>query len=849
MKPTILIDIQGLQSRDSSHRGVGRYTKEVVKRIINMSSEQYDYHLLFNSRMKNDREYVGSIFGDPVAQSKLHAMCWLLPSDFSSNRRNYIAAKIFREALIAIINPSIVFSTNLQEGFTDGLAITGITNAESRKYVTVLHDLVPLYFYKEYLGNRAQRDWYFEKLTDAWKSDRLVTVSKESFEDIASVLGSSANGRISWVHNGCDESFASIGMQNARVDGLTRFIYYGGNDAHKNIAVILEAIEHLSGSVKKKAEFVFVGKDFGGERPLSVKKNISVGSQVKWIGYLGDDELATLLRDSDCLLFPAIKEGFGLPMVEAMASGLAVLASSTSTGRELLNNDSLLFDPYDPKELAQRIACMVEYPAVLNEAKLQCRKQFSLNRFSWDGVAAHLIAVFDSLCREPEKAPRNRSVSRSDIFTEFVAQCKTNGIAFSFEECRAIVDSFTLSTKGGSEACNKRIFIDLSVIHGHDEKTGIQRVSRAIYHNLRLVYDGEVIPVFSDDFGHSFFIFESICDKRHASIAGAAVSFSPGDILIFVDLHPRLAINLYESSAAKYIRNIGARIYHVVYDLLPVLQPDKFWPELVSEFKAWLNVIHNSNGVLCISRAVADELSEYYRVFETKESRVLPIHWFRLGYDINSSAPTRGLPADMGVVLARLRMCPSFLMVGTIEPRKAHAQTVAGFDELWAKGAEVNLVIVGREGWKSEVLLDRLRNHPERGRHLFWLGNISDEYLEKIYSAATCLIAASYGEGFGLPLIEAAHHGLPLLVRDIPVFREVTAGHACFFADRMEPETISAAVEAWLEKYRRGEHQRSDGIPCHTWEDSARQVLNAVVGITVPYKRTDGSGDRLHRAS
>ena len=834
MKKKILIDIQGLQSIDSSHRGVGRYTKEVVKRIIDMPSEKYDYHLLFNSRMKNDRKYIESIFGNAIAQNNLHAMCWLLPSDFINNRKNYIAATIFREAIIDLINPSIVFSTNMQEGFVDGLAITGIINADSRKYVTVLHDLVPLYFYKEYLGNRAQRDWYFEKITASFKSDRLITVSKEAFEDISSIFGCKTDGRLSWVYNGCNESFSLIGGENRKIDKLTRFIYYGGIDKHKNIEIIFDAINLLSSSVKRKAEFLFVGKDFEQGRSLYFNEKISVGSQIKFVGYLGDDDLGTLLKNSDCLLFPAIKEGFGLPMVEAMASGLAVLASNTTTGRELLINDGLLFNPYDPKDLAQKIARMVESPSALHDAKLYCRNQFSLSGFSWDTVSTHLTSVFESLCSEPEKIVKH--VCRSDIFTTFVARCKEKGVTFTFDECKAIVDSFTLSTQGGSENFNQRLFIDLSVIHGHDHKTGIQRVSRALYYNLKLVYGGEVIPVYSDDLGKSFFIFDSLYDNGHAPITGAAVSFNPGDILILVDLHPGLTINLYNSSAAKYIKNIGARIYHVVYDLLPVIQPDKFWPELVSEFEAWLSSIHNSDGVLCISNAVADELYEYYCITKPKENGSLPIHWFHLGSDINNSAPTRGLPADTDKVLARLRTCPSFLMVGTIEPRKAHSQTLAGFDKLWAKGAEVNLVIVGKEGWKSEVLLDRLRSHPERGKHLFWLEQISDEYLEKIYTNSTCLIAASYGEGFGLPLIEAARHGLPLLVRDIPVFREVTAGHAHFFADRLEPLTISAAVEAWLEQYRQGKHQRSDAIPHYTWKDSARQVLDAILGTTAPYK-------------
>ena len=79
------------------------------------------------------------------------------------------------------------------------------------------------------------------------------------------------------------------------------------------------------------------------------------------------------------------------------------------------------------------------------------------------------------------------------------------------------------------------------------------------------------------------------------------------------------------------------------------------------------------------------------------------------------------------------------------------------------------------------TIVEKLRHHPELGKRLFWLEGISDEYLEKVYATCVCLIAASEDEGFGLPLIEAARHRIPILARDIPVFREVAGDHASYF--------------------------------------------------------------------
>jgi glycosyltransferase involved in cell wall biosynthesis len=63
--------------------------------------------------------------------------------------------------------------------------------------------------------------------------------------------------------------------------------------------------------------------------------------------------------------------------------------------------------------------------------------------------------------------------------------------------------------------------------------------------------------------------------------------------------------------------------------------------------------------------------------------------------------------------------------------------------------------------------------HEQAGKKLFWLKNISDQTLQKLYEMASGILVASHGEGFGLPIVEAMHYGKSLLVRDIPVFREV----------------------------------------------------------------------------
>lgn len=111
-----------------------------------------------------------------------------------------------------------------------------------------------------------------------------------------------------------------------------------------------------------------------------------------------------------------------------------------------------------------------------------------------------------------------------------------------------------------------------------------------------------------------------------------------------------------------------------------------------------------------------------------------------------------------------------------------------------------------------ELVVRELQYHPELGRHLFWMDRISDEYLEKLYSKASCLIAASEGEGFGLPLIEAARHKIPLLIRDVPIFREIAGNHATYFSGVI-PDELVKAVAKWLKQYKNGNVPQSTQMP------------------------------------
>ena len=378
----------------------------------------------------------------------------------------------------------------------------------------------------------------------------------------------------------------------------------------------------------------------------------------------------------------------------------------------------------------------------------------------------------------------------------------------------------------------KQLFLDVSILVQHDAKSGIQRVVRSLLHELLHCPPAgwAVEPTFAtgDKQGYPYArrFTSRFLDVPDDWAEDDPIDAWQGDVFLGLDLQH--AVLPLQKDYLSGLHRRGVKVHFIVYDLLPVLMPQVFSDGMYEMHQRWLETVSHFDGVVCISRAVASEFTEWQRQHDLKRIRPFKVNWFHLGADVENSVPTRGLPENAGCVLKELSHRSTFLTVGTIEPRKCQSFILDAFEYLWNQGHNVNLVIVGKQGWKMEALVEELRNHCELGRRLFWLEGISDEYLEKIYAASTCLIAASEGEGFGLPLIEAAQHKKPIIARDIPVFREVAGDHAFYF-EGLDPEALATAVKNWVVLYSNGNHPKSNAMPWLTWKQSAQQLLEAVL--------------------
>jgi glycosyltransferase involved in cell wall biosynthesis len=170
----------------------------------------------------------------------------------------------------------------------------------------------------------------------------------------------------------------------------------------------------------------------------------------------------------------------------------------------------------------------------------------------------------------------------------------------------------------------------------------------------------------------------------------------------------------------------------------------------------------------------------------------------------------------------------TFLTVSTIEPRKGHSQILDAAEQLWEAGCDVCIVFVGKQGWNVEALVERINGHKYLGKKLFWLNGISDEYLGMVYKNSSCLIAASWGEGFGLPIVEAALNGIPMIVRDIPVHREVAGNNVVYFSGGHASD-LGNAMASWIDDFRSGTVLSPDDINVLDWNQSAASLMQVIL--------------------
>jgi len=172
------------------------------------------------------------------------------------------------------------------------------------------------------------------------------------------------------------------------------FLFVGTIEPRKNLAAVLDALA-IHRRTERAARLIVVGEP-GWEvsLPAEVRRR-ALGSAVTWLRGIGDPDLAAIMSGAAALVAPSLDEGFGLPVVEAMAVGLPVVTSETGAQAEVAGDAALTVDPRDPGAIASAMRTLIDDAAVA--ADLRARGLARAATFSWARTARETLAVYHSV--------------------------------------------------------------------------------------------------------------------------------------------------------------------------------------------------------------------------------------------------------------------------------------------------------------------------------------------------------------------------------------------------------------------------------------------------------------------
>jgi glycosyltransferase involved in cell wall biosynthesis len=264
--------------------------------------------------------------------------------------------------------------------------------------VATLHDLTPWLVRGAVTGWRTRYLFWLLMHLAAWRSTAVITGSKHAAGDLACYLHVSPS-KITVVLHGVDTSFqpaepAEIADVSARYKLENPYVlYFGSNKPHKNMSRLVEAWAALPSLLRESYALVLAGAEDprypGGQ---SLAQRYGVLASTRTLGNIRAQDLPSLYSGSLGFIFPSLYEGFGLPVLEAMACGTAVACSNSSSLPEVVGEAGLMFEPRDVRAISGAIECLIS-----NRTLRITLAQAGMERaraYTWERAAAITLGVY-----------------------------------------------------------------------------------------------------------------------------------------------------------------------------------------------------------------------------------------------------------------------------------------------------------------------------------------------------------------------------------------------------------------------------------------------------------------------
>lgn len=402
----IVIDLQSLQGT-SRNRGIGRYCLDLSKELARQAAKKHEIYLLLNFNLIENIDKIYSSFNTLIPDNKIkifEAPKKISGADYKNSWKIQAAEKI-REHFIASICPDVVYISSIFEGFVDDSPVSIGEFQKNFLTAATLYDLIPFIYKDIYIQQHLSPNFFFQKMQYLKRSDLLITLSDSASQEAREHL-SFQKDKIINCSVGIDPKFKinNISMEDRNIlknnYNINRdYIFYiGGFDFRKNIIGLIESFFLLPNILQNKFQLVIILSI--DELKItnfinSLKQRFKFEDEIILISYVPEDILIILYNSCSLFVFPSLHEGFGLPILEAMACGAPTISSNISSMPEAIGCKDALFNPKKSQDIANKITEVLTDENFRNFLKLHGQNQ--VKKFTWENTAKKVLSGFENL--------------------------------------------------------------------------------------------------------------------------------------------------------------------------------------------------------------------------------------------------------------------------------------------------------------------------------------------------------------------------------------------------------------------------------------------------------------------
>jgi glycosyltransferase involved in cell wall biosynthesis len=372
-KYEIIFDAQCLQGL-TRQRGIGTYSLSLIGAICELEPDKKFAAYLTTIAKCREIE---------IAKKELEALnCPNLDVVVIDPFRNgsirsleFVQGEI--SSLLTMIAPTALFNLSNFEKPKNAIPTPKLLKSKS---VGILYDLIPLQFSNDFLISNAQKSTYFWQLGNLKDSELLLSISQHSMMKWRELVASDSKVRVIYgagrmiTEQNSTEIFQRAGI-----------LCVGAEQSHKNLNRFLEAYSLLETDIQDSNPLTIIGIRSMGTRKRLKAKASQLGIRLELPDYLFVDQLIHMYKTKRLLVVPSLEEGLSLPILEAWSLGLPVVGGSNTAVEEILQDRSLLFDPYSVNSIKEIVSNILSQDSFWQRAVAEIPEK--IDKFSWSQTA------------------------------------------------------------------------------------------------------------------------------------------------------------------------------------------------------------------------------------------------------------------------------------------------------------------------------------------------------------------------------------------------------------------------------------------------------------------------------